>query len=64
MSDDVVTRVVGYRVTAGTSLFRGDFPTARSYLEQGLKLYDASQRVQYSGLTSVDTHVGLLSYLP
>jgi len=63
LSDDVVTRVVGYRVSAGTSLFRGDFPIARSYLEQGMKLYDTFQRVQYSGLTSVDTHVGLLSYL-
>jgi predicted ATPase len=36
---------------------------ARSSLEQGLKLYDPSQRVQYGGLTSVDTHVALLSYL-
>ena len=58
-----ITRVVGYRATGGTSLFRGDFPNARSSLEQGLKLYDPSQRVQYGGLTSIDTHVALLSYL-
>ena len=65
LADDVVTRVIGYRATGGTSLFRGDFPIARSSLEQGLKLYDPSQRVQYGGLilTSVDTHVALLSYL-
>ena len=65
LTDDVVTRVVGYRATGGTSLFRGDFPIARSSLEQGLKLYDPSQRVQYGGLilTSVDTHVALLGYL-
>ena len=63
LADDVITRVVGYRVTGGTSLFRGDFPIARACLEQGLKLYDPSQRVQYRGLTSVDTHVALLSYL-
>ena len=44
LADDVITRVVGYRVTGGTSLFRGDFPIARSSLEQGLKLYDPSQR--------------------
>ena len=63
LADDVITRVVGYRVTGGTSLFRGDFPIACSCLEQGLKLYDPSQRVQYGGLTSVDTHVALLGYL-
>ena len=63
LADDVITRVVGYRVTGGTSVFRGDFPIARACLEQGLNLYDPSQRVQYKGLTSVDTHVALLSYL-
>ena len=63
LADDVITRVVGYRVTGGTSLFRGDFPIARACLEQGLKLYDPSQRDQYRGLTSVHTHVALLSYL-
>ena len=63
LADDVITRVVGYRATGGTSLFRGDFPIACSSLEQGLKLYDPSQRVQYGGLTSVDTHVALLGYL-
>ena len=62
-ADDVVTRVVGYRVTGSTSLFCGDFPIARASLEEGLILYDQSQRVQYRGLTSVDTHVGLLTYL-
>jgi tetratricopeptide (TPR) repeat protein len=62
-SDDVVTRVVGYRVTGATSLFRGDFSIARGSLEEGLKLYDQSQRVQYRGLTSVDTYIGLLTYL-
>jgi hypothetical protein len=65
LEDDVITRVVGYRSVGGTSVFRGDFPVARSSLEQGLKLYDRSQRVQYGGLilTSVDTHVALLGYL-
>jgi predicted ATPase len=63
LADDVITRVVGYRVTGGTSLFRGDFPLACASLEQGLKLYDPSQRVQYGGLTAVDTHVALLGYL-
>ena len=65
LADDVITRVVGYRAAGGTSAFRGDFLIARSNLEQGLKLYDPSQRVQYGGLilTSVDTHVALLSYL-
>jgi hypothetical protein len=47
LADDVITRVVGYRATGGTSLFRGDFPLACASLEHGLKLYDPSQRVQY-----------------
>ena len=63
LADDVITRVVGYRAIGGTSLFRGDFPVGCASLEQGLKLYDPSQRVQYGGLTSVDTHVALLGYL-
>ena len=62
-ADDVITRVVGYRASGGTSLFHGDFPVARASLEQGLELYDPAQRVLYGDLTSVDTHVALLSYL-
>jgi len=62
-ADDVVTRVVGCRAIGGTSLFRGDFPVARTSLERGLALYDPSQRTFYDNLTSVDTHVALLGYL-
>ncbi len=32
LADDVVTRVVGCRAIGGTSLFRGDFPVARTSL--------------------------------
>ena len=63
LGDDVITRVVGYRASGGTSLFLGDFPVARACLEQGLELYDPAQRRLYGELTSVDTHVALLGYL-
>jgi class 3 adenylate cyclase/predicted ATPase len=60
---DVVTRVVGYRASGATSLNLGDFPAARAYLEQGLALYDPTQRDIYAELTSVNTLVALLGYL-
>ena len=63
LGDDVITRVVGYRASGGTSLFLGDFPVARACLEQGLELYDPAQRRLYGELTSVNTHVALLGYL-
>jgi class 3 adenylate cyclase/tetratricopeptide (TPR) repeat protein len=63
LADDIITKVVGCRAIGGTNLFRGDFPIARTSLEQGLALYDPSQRALYANVTSVDTHVALLGYL-
>jgi predicted ATPase len=62
-TDDVVTRVVGYRASGATSLFHGDFAMARASLLQGISLYDPAQRALYRNLTSVDTHVALMSYV-
>ncbi len=62
-ADDVITQVVGCRASGATSFFHGDFPRARASLKQGLELYDPAQRALYADLTSVDTHVALLSYL-
>ena len=56
-------RWVGCRASGATSFFHGDFPRARASLKQGLELYDPAQRALYADLTSVDTHVALLSYL-
>ena len=61
--DDVVTRVVGYRASGATSGDLGDYPAARSYLEQGLALYDPTQREIYAEMTSINTLVALLGYL-
>ena len=36
LADDVITRVVGCRVTGGTSLFRGDFPLRVPAWSRGL----------------------------
>ena len=61
--NDVVARVVGYRASGATSLDLGDFPAARAYLEQGLALYDPTQRDFYAEVTSINTLVAMLGYL-
>ncbi len=49
--EDVVTRVMAYRVSGYASLALGDYSTARAYLERSLALYDPADRLRYTELS-------------
>jgi len=61
MQDDVVTRVVAYRVSGYACLHLGDFVAARAYLERGLALYDPAHRLVFAELAPNDALVTLLA---
>jgi len=61
--EDVVTRVMAYRISGYASLALGDFNTARAYLERSLALYDPADRLRYTELSPQNILPTLLSFL-
>jgi predicted ATPase len=61
--NDVVARVMAYRVSGYASLAFGDFVTARDYLERSLGLYNPTDRAIFAELTPQDIVPTLLSFL-
>jgi tetratricopeptide (TPR) repeat protein len=58
-SGDVATRVMGSYVSGMACFQVGEFTTARAYFEEGLALFDATDRLAYAELLPTDPHVQL-----
>jgi class 3 adenylate cyclase len=64
MQNESVARVMGCRASGLTHLLVGDFAVARSYLDQGLALYDAAERASYASIyATTDPLIFFRSYL-
>jgi class 3 adenylate cyclase/predicted ATPase len=60
---DIVAQIAGCRASGTTYTYIGDFTAARDYLEQGLLLYDPTQRASQAELAPADTFVSLSAFL-
>jgi class 3 adenylate cyclase len=62
--DDAVARVMSCRASGLTHLMLADFGVARTYLEQGLSLYDATEQGSYASIyATTDPIIFFHSYL-
>ena len=64
VQDNAVVRVMSSRASGLTSLMMGDLAVARTYLEQGLSLYDTRQQSLYASIyATTDPLIFFQSYL-
>ena len=62
--DNTVAHVMSCRASGLTHLMLGDFAVARTYLEQGLSLYDPAEQSSYASIyATTDPLIFFHSYL-